>query len=149
MKRSQTKHLPDAVSLCDLRGAGKAMWQAAGGADAYVRSIREEQGMPAAPPVPPGGDGADRIDGAWLRVQQHAGETFYTATGLTVTHEVVGNGIWFYRDGHLINRQLTRSQFAQAVRRCPLRATTDINDLIDYPYLYALLTDPRIRQEAW
>lgn len=70
-------------------------------------------------------------------------------TGLPLTYEVEGNGIWFFRDGRRINRKLTRTQIEVAISRCPLRTTTEIKDLIDYPYLFALLRDARIRGEAW
>jgi hypothetical protein len=58
-------------------------------------------------------------------------------TGLPFTFEVEGTGIWFFRNGKRINRKLTRSQFEVALSRCPLAHTTEIKDLIDYPYLFA------------
>jgi hypothetical protein len=62
---------------------------------------------------------------------------------------VEGAGIWFFRDGRRINRKLTRTQVEAAIARCPLTSTTEIKDLMDYIYLFALLTDARIRGEAW
>jgi hypothetical protein len=70
-------------------------------------------------------------------------------TGLPFTFEVEGTGIWFFRNGKRINRKLTRSQFEVALSRCPLAHTTEIKDLIDYPYLFAILADKRIRGQAW
>jgi hypothetical protein len=43
------------------------------------------------------------------------------------------------------NRKLTRGQVDEAISRCPLQSTTEIKDLMDYPYLFALLMDSRIR----
>lgn len=85
----------------------------------------------------------------WRRVAKHQGEQCKTATGLPFTFEVAGNGIWFYRDGKRINRKLTRKQFEEALTRCPLTSTTEIKDLIDYPYLFAVLMDGRIRGQEW
>lgn len=133
--------------LLALRGVGKRMWTSVGGADAYIDKLRDED-------VPPGGDTEPddmrgRCDGAWERVAARQGEVFRTARGLPVTHELAGDGIWFFRNGARINRMLTRKQFDVGVRRCPLRVTTDISDLIDYPYLFALLTDARISAGEW
>jgi len=63
--------------------------------------------------------------------------------------ELEGNGIWFFQGGKRINRKLTRAQVEVAISRCPLNSTTEINDLIDYPYLFVILMDRRIRGDAW
>jgi len=68
---------------------------------------------------------------------------------LPFTCELEGNGIWFFRDGKRINRKLTRAQFDVAISRCPLKSTTEIKDLMDYAYLFAVLKDRRIRGDAW
>jgi hypothetical protein len=57
--------------------------------------------------------------------------------------------MWFFRDGKRINRKLTRRQFDVGLSRCPLKRTTEIKDLMDYPYVFAVLTDRRIRGQAW
>jgi hypothetical protein len=79
----------------------------------------------------------------------HQGETFQTVSGLPFTFEVEGTGIWFSRNGKRVNRKLTRTQFEIALSRCPLTRTTEIKDLLDYPYLFAVLRDGRIRGQAW
>jgi hypothetical protein len=88
-------------------------------------------------------------DAVWQRVADHQGEEFGTARGLPFTFEVEGSGIWFFRDGKRVNRKLTRTQFEDALSRCPLTRTTEIKDLMDYPYLFAMLMDGRIRDQAW
>ncbi len=133
--------------LLRLRGVGRTLWRQAGGADAYVQHMRDEF-----PDVAEGAAPMDlqlRCERAWQRVIEHQGAEFRTASGLAVTHVVDGTGVWFFRDGQRVNRRLSRAQFDEAVRRCPLRKTTDINDLIDYPYLFALLTDARVRGNDW
>ena len=85
----------------------------------------------------------------WRRIESHQGDEFHTVRGLPFTYEVEGAGIWFFRDGRRINRKLTRTQVEVAISRCPLTSTTEIKDLMDFAYLFALLGDPRIRSEAW
>ena len=69
--------------------------------------------------------------------------------GLPFTFEVEGAGIWFFRDGKRVNRKLTRTQFEVALSRCPLSRTTEISDLMDYPYVFAVLRDRRIQGQEW
>jgi len=85
----------------------------------------------------------------WRRIESHQREEFHTSRGLPFTFDVAGAGIWFFREGRRINRKLTRTQVDVAVSRCPLASTTEIKDLMDYAYLFALLMDPRIRSGAW
>jgi hypothetical protein len=68
---------------------------------------------------------------------------------LPFTFELEGTGIWFFRDGKRVNRKLSRTQFEVALSRCPLKTTSEIKELMDYPYLFALLSDPRIRGQEW
>jgi hypothetical protein len=69
-------------------------------------------------------------------------------TGLPFTFAVDGPGVWFFRDGKRINRKLTRTQLEEAISRCPLSTTTEIKDLMDYAYLFAVLRDGRIGDQA-
>jgi hypothetical protein len=85
----------------------------------------------------------------WQRVARHHGQQFQTVRGLPFTFEVEGTSIWFFREGKRVNRKLTRAQFEVALSRCPLSSTTEIKDLMDYPYLFALLSDGRIRGQEW
>jgi hypothetical protein len=47
------------------------------------------------------------------------------------------------------NMRLARSEVEAAIGRCPLQNTTDIKDLRDYPFLFGVLMDRRIRGEDW
>ncbi|HUQ90408.1 MAG TPA: hypothetical protein VM120_01925 [Bryobacteraceae bacterium] len=105
-------------------------------------------------PVPPArhtspGPARNLPETIWQRIVSHQGEQFQTVSGLPLTFEVEGAGIWFFRDGKRVNRKLTRTQFEVALSRCPLTRTTEISDLMDYPYVFALLTDRRIRGQEW
>jgi hypothetical protein len=127
-------------------GVGSQLWVSESG-DAFVERLRSEQD-PAPPPAGPEGE-QDLPQRIWRRIESHQGEPFHTARGLPFTYEVEGAGIWFFREGNRINRKLTRSQVEVAISRCPLKSTTEIKDLMDYAYLFAVLMDPRIRGQEW
>lgn len=131
-----------------MLGVGKQLWERECG-DSFIERLRSE--TPAASPLIDQHEPTARslTEIIWDRIQSHQGEEFRTARGLPLTYQVEGAGIWFRRNGRLINRKLTRTQVDVAISRCPLTSTTEIKDLMDYPYLFALLMDPRIRSEAW
>jgi hypothetical protein len=131
-----------------MLGVGSQLWEHESGDD-FVERLRSEDAPPppaARQPASPAGGLFEKI---WLRIARHRGKEFRTATGLPFTFELEGAGIWFFRDGKRINRKLTRTQFEVAVSRCPLKTTTEIKDLMDYAYLFAVLTDRRIRGREW
>ena len=133
--------------VLQMRGIGKELWERLGGGDAFVARERagwdhDSESAGASPPEP-----ALQV---WSRIVAHQREQFRTVTGLTFTYRVEGeNGMWFYRDGKRINQRLARGEIDKAVERCPLQKTTDISDLRDYAYLFALLNDKRIRGTDW
>jgi hypothetical protein len=134
--------------VLSMIGVGKQLWRQESG-DSFVGRLRSEA-LPA-PPIPgqPESAGESAIEAAWRRIEGHQGEEFHTSRGLPFTFEVEGSGIWFFREGRRINRKLTRTQAEAAIARCPLASTTEIKDLMDFAYLFALLMDPRIRSTAW
>lgn len=145
-EKIQTDEPQDPVLL--MLGVGKHLWEQEPG-EYFVERLRSED-----PPAPPSlnrpvGPVADLPGAVWQRIKKFQGEQFHTARRLPFTFEVEGNGIWFFRKGHRINRKLTRTQLDVAISRCPLNSTTEIKDLMDYAYLFALLMDKRIRAEAW
>lgn len=131
-----------------MLGVGKELWESESG-DSFVQRLRSEN-LPAPPAAHLSSRPPDNLpDLVWRRVAKHQGETFHTATRLPFTYQAEGRGIWFFRDGKRVNRKLTRTQFEIALSRCPLTRTTEIKDLIDYAYLFALLKDVRIRGQEW
>jgi hypothetical protein len=137
---------PDDPVLAML-GVGKQLWEIESG-DSFVERLRSED-LPEPPPTQPSSPVESLPDAVWRRVANHQGEQFRTVRGLPFTFEVEGAGIWFFRDGKRVNRKLTRKQFEVALSRCPLTRTTEIKDLMDYAYLFAVLRDGRIRNQAW
>jgi hypothetical protein len=132
--------------VLSMLGVGKHLWERESG-DKFVERLRLEFEPPPAPQQKE--SQSSLAEAAWQRIQRHEGEEFHTARGLPVTYKVEGAGIWFFRNGQRIKRKLTRIQVDIAISRCPLTSTTEIKDLMDYPYLFALLKDSRIRAEAW
>ena len=141
---SQNPDDTDPVLL--MLGVGKQMWEKEPG-DIFVERLRSETVVD--PPSASPGPNSELQESVWRRIQSHQGKEFQTATGLPLTYEVEGAGIWFFREGRRINRKLARAQVQLAIARCPLTSTTEIKDLMDYAYLFALLRDPRIRCEDW
>jgi hypothetical protein len=131
-----------------MLGVGMHLWDTEPG-DKFVERLRSED-MPALPSTRQVSRQAGSLpEAVWKRVAQHQRQQFQTVRGLPFTYEVEGTGIWFFRDGKRVNRKLTRAHFETAVSRCPLSSTTEIKDLMDYPYLFALLKDGRIRGQDW
>ena len=144
--RDETADVGDPVLA--MLGVGQQLWEIESG-DSFVERLRSED-LPAPPPTQRSPSPAESLPEAiWRRVANHHGQEFQTVRGLPFTFEVEGTGIWFFRDGKRVNRKLTRTQFEMALSRCPLTRTTEIKDLMDYPYLFAVLTDRRIRGQEW
>ena len=130
-----------------MLGVGRQLWELESG-DRFVERLRSEN-LPAPPPPEFPTQAESLPEAVWRRVANHQGKQFQTMRGLPFTFEVEGAGIWFFREGKRVNRKLTRTQFEVALSRCPLTRTTQIKDLIDYPYLFAVLNDERIRGQDW
>jgi hypothetical protein len=85
----------------------------------------------------------------WARAIANEGAWFETKTGKRFKYEVESRGIRPCPGGRPTNRRITRKQFDEAVSRCPLHETIDLQDLIGPSYLFGMLMDRRIRQNAW
>ena len=144
--KQQLQETNDPVLL--MLGVGKQLWKRESG-DRFIDRLRSED----LPPLPFEGQTQAPAESApesvWQRIKTHQGEEFRTVERLPFTYQVEGTGIWFFREGRRIERKLTRTQVDKAITRCPLTRTTEIKDLMDYSYLFALLMDARIRREAW
>ena len=134
--------------VVEMLGVGRDIWIHESG-DSLVERLRSEDSPPASPAIRDNSRVEDLPEAVWRRIEQHQGEQFYTVRGLPVTFKVEGNGIWFFRDGRRIERKATRTQVESAIARCPLKSTTEIKDLMDFAYLFAILMDRRIRGNAW
>ena len=131
-----------------MLGVGSQLWETESG-DSFVERLRSENVLTPPSTQLPQRPLSNLPDLVWRRVCKHQGESFQTARALPFTYEVEGAGIWFFRDGRRVNRKLRRTQFDIALSRCPLTSTTEIKDLMDYAYLFAVLKDGRIRVQEW
>jgi len=131
-----------------MLGIGKELWEQEPG-DRFVERLRAEEPPPSLILCRSSDPLGDLPETIWRRIKDHQGEQFRTSRGLPFTFELEGAGIWFFRDGQRINRKLSRAQVDQAIARCPLQSTTEIKDMMDYAYLFGLLTDSRIRGQSW
>jgi hypothetical protein len=143
---SPSSETPDPV--LSMLGVGKQLWEQESG-ERFIERLRSED-SPAPPFTSEAVGPVEALSEAvWRRIEKFQRAQFHTVKGLPFTFELEGNGIWFFREGNRVNRKLTRTQVDVAISRCPLKSTTEIKDLMDYPYLFAVLMDRRIRGDAW
>lgn len=89
------------------------------------------------------------IDAVWDRIRRHAGETFTTKTGLDFSYQVPGAYLRVTRDGHEIERSLSKTNFAKASTMLPTEGPGDLKGRQGASYTWAILMDPRIRRSDW
>ena len=88
------------------------------------------------------------IHDVWPRVEQNAGGQFNTVTGLGLPIARLGT-IRVTRDGREINRSLSRTNFANALRSMPASNRGQLKGVQGAAYVWGILMDPRIRQSDW
>jgi len=148
----QSKSSPSLDRILSARGLGQEIWTDME-SDSFVEELRSGWDDPSREGHNPPDKllSSKRSENAWKRVIENAGKVFSTKNGKRITYRVEGNsGLWFYnKDGKRINKRLWRGDFDKAIERCPLQKVTDISDCFDSSYLFALLTDERIRGNDW
>lgn len=85
------------------------------------------------------------IDVVWERIQRHAGQEFHTITGRPFTYEVPGNYLRVDRT----DRNLSRSNFAQALDLMPAAGPGQLRGRQGAAYTWAILMDDWIRRGDW
>jgi len=89
------------------------------------------------------------FDAVWDRIRSHAGETFRTKTGLAFSYYVPGAYLRIDRDGHEVQRSLSRTNFKKAAAQLPTDGPGDLKDRQGPSYTWAILMDRRIRRSDW
>lgn len=82
----------------------------------------------------------------WEKIQQHAGETFYLLGGMTFTYEVRADQL----QPSTSERPIARSDFERvyAMGEVPnQRALKSMGFAAGAPFLFSILTDPRLRAQ--
>lgn len=77
----------------------------------------------------------------WEKVKLHEGETFYTKTGLEFSSTIKGETVHHTRS----KATLLRSDFEKAVQLNPQKPSDLHNDVADPSYVYAVISDPRLK----
>jgi hypothetical protein len=90
-------------------------------------------------------DVACDIATVWARIETHAGETFRQKRGAPFTYATERGAVRPDRT----NRTIRRNEFAKALSALPLRGPGQVQHLHGPSYIYAVLTDPRIRRNDW
>lgn len=128
-----------------MRGIGNELWRDEAG-DAFIareRSGWDRQAVKNATTTL-------LADKAWMRILAFEGETFQTVSGLSFAYQIEGGHLGIVRDGRLINRVLGKKDIEKALSQRPLRSPSEINDAVNGPaYVFALLSDPRVKGEDW
>lgn len=82
------------------------------------------------------------FDVVWTRIEANQGQDFRQKRGGKFTYVVESGCVVPDRT----NRLLPRSHFEQAFERTPLSGPGQLQDLQGPSYLYAILSDPRIKE---
>jgi hypothetical protein len=90
-----------------------------------------------------------KIEQAWARIEKHAGEIFTTVRGKEFTYSVGGKPTpWHVALVHL-SRNIPRGDLSRALDAWPVNGPSKLPTVSQPSYVYAILSDPRIRKEDW
>ena len=78
----------------------------------------------------------------WSRIQNHAGNTFYTKTGIEFTYHIRNNYFVLENTNHTITRK--QAEEALSIKSDKV---SDYSKYQGYAYLWGLLHDPRICEQ--
>ncbi len=84
-------------------------------------------------------------DFIWNRIKEHQYKSFYQKRGGEFKYHISENTIYFDRT----NWFLPRKDIEEALKRVPLKTTSEVNDLQAPSYIYAILMDERISGKLW
>ncbi len=82
-----------------------------------------------------------QFEDVWKRIVACEGAVFRQLRGKEFRYRVTGGSVV----PTTTNRQLAKSHFARAYERLPVSGPGELQDLQGPSYLYAILTDPRVR----
>jgi hypothetical protein len=82
-----------------------------------------------------------QIEEVFRRIVDHEGQTFRQVRGESFTYSVSGQAIKLSRT----NRTVGKGEFAKALEKCPLTGPGQISHVQAPSYVFAILTDDRIK----
>ena len=81
------------------------------------------------------------MEAIWENIKRHEGEVFYTVSGLEFTNQVDGEKLIHTRSKVAISK----SAFEKAIILNPQKPSDLHNDVVGPSYIYAIISDSRIR----
>jgi hypothetical protein len=78
----------------------------------------------------------------WGRITALSGQTFHTKRGIPFAYDATSSSVALRNT----ERSLPVGHFKKALDRFPVSGPGDLQDLQGPSYLYAILTDPRVRE---
>lgn len=81
----------------------------------------------------------------WARLASHQGEAFHQIRGGEFTYSLTDTALVPDRT----NWSIPRRHIEEALALVPLANTKPVQHLYGPSYIYAVLMDPRVRQDAW
>ncbi len=110
------------------------------------KSSPEQAEPQKAQTTPPQRHEEPEIEVVWERIIAHQGQLFHQLKGQAFTYQVNGNAL----TPSTAKAKIYKSQFAKALGAVPFEKVSDVPAGVFGPsYVYAILMDPRIRQDDW
>jgi len=134
--------------LWDLAGIAKGLFQEIGGGETFIRNEREQLAAALENHLSPQRNTEGEFNRIWQSVGAHTGEDFSTIKGLPFRYALAGQTVWIERDGRRIEQVLGQSEFRKAWERWPVGGPGELQDLRGPSYIFAILSDARIRKDA-
>ncbi|HEV8148021.1 MAG TPA: hypothetical protein VGP79_16645 [Bryobacteraceae bacterium] len=128
---SKERMNPSKDPILGLAGVGKELWESLGGGEAFLHALRQEW-WPGHEPA------SQEWNQIWERIKAHQGQEFRTLKGKSFSYELNSNVMIVWRKQRPVD-SLPQSEFERAWTR-----RSQIHDPQRPPYLFAILTDPRI-----
>lgn len=158
LTRSDIDYRAVAVTATDGRSFAAVLRQQRGGPFWGIarppseRDLAIWEGKPVPPesaPVEPQRNPPLKITKAWARIEKHAGEVFTTVRGKEFTYSVGGGpNPWYVTLDHL-RRNIPRGDLSHALDVWPVDGPSKLPPVAQPSYVFAILSDPRIREEDW
>ena len=139
---------PKPNPLWGLRGIAKDVFRRLGGGENFIRQERKELSAAMEERQPFKADAEASFKSVWQSIIAHAGEGFFTIRRQPFQYKLSGESVWIERDGHPINQALAQSEFRKAWKRWPVQGPGELQDLRGPSYIFAILSDPRVREGA-
>jgi hypothetical protein len=158
LTRSYLDHSTVAVTTTDGHSFAAVVRQQRGGPVWGVARLPSERDLaiwegnsvpPEPAPLEPQREPLSKIEQARTRIEKHAGEVFTTFRGKVFTYRVGGGPApWYVILDHL-RRNIPRGDLSLALDAWPVDDPSKLPAVAQPSYVYAILSDPRIRKEDW